>query len=119
VLVEGNEQRVWAYHDGVDLGRPAMARIASHFGYTVAELRKLQGDLSMSTLRVELFHDDEAGNWHYRVPALRIIGGGTATRAQAECDAVAAIAFALQGDPRDFGPGAHTVTFDVTVAPAA
>jgi hypothetical protein len=22
----------------------------------------------MSTLRVELFHDDEAGNWHYREP---------------------------------------------------
>ena len=34
----------------------------------------------MSTLRVELFHDDEAGNWHYRVPALHINGGGTATR---------------------------------------
>jgi hypothetical protein len=73
----------------------------------------------MSALRVELFHDDEAGNWHYRVPALGIIGGGTATREQAERDATAAIAFALQGDPRDFDPNADTVTFDVTVAPAA
>ena len=26
VLVKGNEQRIWAYHDGVDLGGPAMAR---------------------------------------------------------------------------------------------
>jgi len=24
----------------------------------------------MSALRVELFFDEEAGNWHYRVPAL-------------------------------------------------
>ena len=52
----------------------------------------------MSTLRVELFHDDEAGNWHYRVPALHINGGGTATREEAEQDCLAAINFALQGD---------------------
>ena len=31
----------------------------------------------MSALRVELFFDEEAGNWHYRVPALHINGGGT------------------------------------------
>jgi hypothetical protein len=30
-----------AYHDGVDLGGPAMARIARDYGYTLAELRKL------------------------------------------------------------------------------
>jgi hypothetical protein len=30
----------------------------------------------MSALRVELFFDEEAGNWHYRVPALHINGGG-------------------------------------------
>jgi hypothetical protein len=62
-------------HDGVDLGGPAMARIARDYGYTLAELRKLQDDQVMSTLRVELFFDDEAGNWHYRVPALHINGG--------------------------------------------
>lgn len=28
-------------HDGVDLGGPAMARIARDYGYTLAELRKL------------------------------------------------------------------------------
>jgi predicted RNA binding protein YcfA (HicA-like mRNA interferase family) len=28
VLVTGDQQRVWAYHDGVDLGGPAMSGIA-------------------------------------------------------------------------------------------
>jgi predicted RNA binding protein YcfA (HicA-like mRNA interferase family) len=41
VLVKGDQQRIWAYHDGVDLGGPAMARIARDYGYTVDELRKL------------------------------------------------------------------------------
>jgi hypothetical protein len=50
----------------------------------------------MSALRVEFFFDKEASNWHFRVPALHINGGGAATRADAE-----------------------TVTLDVSVAPAA
>jgi predicted RNA binding protein YcfA (HicA-like mRNA interferase family) len=41
VLVKGDQRRVWAYHDGVDLGGPAMARIAKDYGYTLDELRKL------------------------------------------------------------------------------
>ena len=41
VLVKGDQQRVWAYHDAVDLGAPALARIARDYGYTVDELRKL------------------------------------------------------------------------------
>lgn len=41
VLVKGDQQRVWAYHDGVDLGGPAMSRIARDYGYTVDELLKL------------------------------------------------------------------------------
>ena len=41
VLAKGDQQRIWAYHDGVDLGGPAMARIARDYGYTLAELRKL------------------------------------------------------------------------------
>jgi hypothetical protein len=41
VLVKDDRQRIWAYHDGVDLGGPAMARIAKDYGYTLAELRKL------------------------------------------------------------------------------
>ena len=41
VLAKGDQQRIWAYHDGLDLGGPAMARIARDYGYTLAELRKL------------------------------------------------------------------------------
>lgn len=41
VLVKDDRQRVWAYHEGVDLGGPAMARITKDYGYTLAELRKL------------------------------------------------------------------------------
>jgi len=41
VLAKGDQQRIWAYHEGVDLGGPAMARIARDYGYTLAELRKL------------------------------------------------------------------------------
>jgi hypothetical protein len=72
-----------------------------------------------SVLRVELFFDDEAGNWHYRVPALDINGGGTPTREDAERGALSAIAFALEGDPRDYDTDAETLTLDVNVAPAA
>lgn len=41
VLVKDDRQRIWAYHEGIDLGGPAMARIAKDYGYTLAELRKL------------------------------------------------------------------------------
>ena len=73
----------------------------------------------MSALRVELFRDDEAGNWHYRVPALHINGGGTPTREGANQECLSAIAFVLEGDPRDYDPAAETVTLDVSIAPAA
>lgn len=73
----------------------------------------------MSALRVELFWDEEASNWHYRVPALHINGGGTATRQEAAEESLSAIAFALEGDPQDYDPSAEAVTLDVTVAPAA
>ena len=43
VLVKGNEQRIWAYHDGTYLGGPAMARIARDYGPTLDELRKTLG----------------------------------------------------------------------------
>lgn len=74
----------------------------------------------MSTkLRVEFFWDDESHNWHYRVPALHINGGGTATREEVERDCLDAIAFALQGDPNEYDAGASAVTLDVSVVPAA
>jgi predicted RNA binding protein YcfA (HicA-like mRNA interferase family) len=41
VLVKGDQQRICAYHDGVDLGGPAMARIARDYGHTLDEVRNL------------------------------------------------------------------------------
>jgi hypothetical protein len=37
----------------------------------------------------------------------------------AECESLSAIAFALEGDPRDYDADAEAVTLDVSVAPAA
>jgi len=73
----------------------------------------------MSLLRIELFFDDEAGNWHYRVPALHINGGGLPSRDDAEQDCVSAIAFALEGDPADYDQTAEGLTLDVRIDPAA
>ncbi len=74
----------------------------------------------MSTsLRAEFFFDDEAGNWHYRVPALHVNGGGAATREDAEGQCLEAIAFALEGDPADFDGEAQAVALDVSVTSAA
>jgi hypothetical protein len=71
------------------------------------------------TLRVEYFLDDEANNWHYRVPALHIIGGGAATREEAERQCLEAIAFALEGDPAEYDRDAQAVALEFSVAPAA
>jgi len=74
----------------------------------------------MSTrLRAEFFVDDEANNWHYRVPALQINGGGAATREDAERQCLEAIAFALEGDPSEYDSDAQAVALEVSVAPAA
>jgi predicted RNA binding protein YcfA (HicA-like mRNA interferase family) len=40
-LKKGELKRIWAFHDGMDLGRVQMAQIARGFGYTTEELRKL------------------------------------------------------------------------------
>lgn len=72
-----------------------------------------------TTLRAEFYFDDEAGNWHFRVPALHILGGGTATREDAERQCLDAIAFALEGDPTDYDDEAQAVALEVSVAPAA
>ena len=74
----------------------------------------------MSTrLRAEFFFDDEANNWHYRVPALHINGGGAATREDAERQCLDAIAFALEGDPSEYDSDAQAIALEVSVAPAA
>lgn len=72
-----------------------------------------------ATLRVEFFFDDEANTWHYRVPALHINGGGTATREDAQRRCIDAIAFALEGNPSEYDSDAQAVVINVSVAPAA
>jgi hypothetical protein len=72
----------------------------------------------MSVLNAELFYDDEARNWHYRVPELRINGGGMPTRAEAEQECRAAIAFARL-DLGDAGADAETIRFELSVGPGA
>jgi hypothetical protein len=62
---------------------------------------------AMSLLRIELFFDDEAGEWHYRVPALPINGGGLRSRHDAEQDC------------RGQRPNRRRLTLDVAVAQAA
>jgi predicted RNA binding protein YcfA (HicA-like mRNA interferase family) len=41
VLAKGNRTRVWAYHDGVDLGKVALAKVAKDYGYEPSELGEL------------------------------------------------------------------------------
>lgn len=70
-------------------------------------------------MRVELFHDEDAGNWHFRVPALRINGGATSSRQEAQRMSIQAIAFALEGDPGEFDSESEAMTVEVKFAPAA
>jgi len=72
-----------------------------------------------STMRAEFYFDDEAGTWHYRVPALHVNGGGAATRQDAERQCMEAIAFALEGDPNEYDSDSQAVALEVSVAPAA
>jgi predicted RNA binding protein YcfA (HicA-like mRNA interferase family) len=41
LLAKGNRRVVWAWHDGSDLGGPAMNIVAKEFGYSVDDLRRL------------------------------------------------------------------------------
>ncbi|MEO7194515.1 MAG: hypothetical protein ABIZ05_06780 [Pseudonocardiaceae bacterium] len=72
-----------------------------------------------SMLQAEFFFDDEAHTWHYRVPALHINGGGTETREDAQGECMAAISFALAGDPSEYDSDAQAIALEVSVAPAA
>ncbi|MGH2394964.1 MAG: hypothetical protein ACRDGH_15985, partial [Candidatus Limnocylindria bacterium] len=67
----------------------------------------------------EFFFDDEANTWHYRVPALHINGGGTATREDAQRECMDAIAFAPGGDPSEYDSDTQAIALEVSVAPAA
>jgi hypothetical protein len=67
------------------------------------------------SLRVECFYDDEAHNWHFQGPALNIIGGGQATRQEAERACLDAIEYALQGNANDYDRDALAVTLTVDI----
>jgi hypothetical protein len=82
-------------------------------------MAKTGRSIMSTTLRAEFFPDDEARNWHYRVPALRINGGGTGTREEAEQQCLEAIAFALRGDPSDYDNHSVAITLDVSMTPTA
>lgn len=96
-LKKGSLTRIWAYHDGHDLGKVQLAQIARDYGYRTGDLRKLsrpEGRPPMQ-LRVEYLYDPESNNWSFRVPSLGILGGAD-TRDEAERAAIEAIAYALE-----------------------
>lgn len=72
-----------------------------------------------TTLRAEFYFDDDARNWHFRVPALHINGGGSLTREDAERACIDAIRFALEGDPQDYDGDAQAMALEVSVSPVA
>jgi hypothetical protein len=67
----------------------------------------------------EFFFNDEANTWHYRVPALYINGGPTATREDAQRECMDAIAFAGEGDPSEYDSDTQAIALEVPVAHAA
>jgi hypothetical protein len=73
----------------------------------------------VSTMTALFFYDPESLNWGYRVPVLHIVGGGQATRAEAEADCLAAIAFALEDESEPGDETAEAVRLEVTISPHA
>jgi predicted RNA binding protein YcfA (HicA-like mRNA interferase family) len=41
VYLKGGRRAVFAFHDGQDLGGPAMAKLARQFGYTLQQLYRM------------------------------------------------------------------------------
>jgi len=54
------------------------------------------------SLQVRLHWAQDAQHWSFTVPALHIVGGGCATREEAERHALEAVEFALES--QDVGP---------------
>lgn len=73
----------------------------------------------MMKLKVELFQDEETGQWGYDVPALNIIGTGCLTREDAEKYALEAIEFALEAEDDEPPEGAEVITYEVQIAKAS
>lgn len=71
-----------------------------------------------TTLRAEFYVDDDTRNWHFWVPVQRILGGGVQARDEAQRECLAAIEFALEGDPNDYDTTADAVDLEVVVRAA-
>lgn len=69
-------------------------------------------------LAMEVFPDEETGQWGYAVPALSIIGTGCSTKEEARRLGYEAITAALDEIPRP-SPGTEVVLFHVELTPAA
>jgi hypothetical protein len=73
-------------------------------------------------IRVEYFFDPESRNWGFRVPALRVVGGGCETREEAERHSIDAIRFALADEgeaPGEEGVEARYVELTPSLAETA
>lgn len=117
MLAKGERQRVWACHEGVDLGaRDGSDRqgLRVHPG----RAQEAVGGWSREHDARGVFWDGESLNWHFRVPALRVNGGGAVTREEAERECLDAISFALEGDPNEYDSASHAVTLHVSVSAA-
>jgi len=69
-------------------------------------------------LAMEIFLDDETGQWGYAVPALSIVGTGCRSKEEARRLGYQAIEAHLSAVEPSDAPGVETVLFDVEIAPA-
>jgi hypothetical protein len=71
-------------------------------------------------LRVDYVYDEEAGTWAFHVPGLHVVGGGDASRSEAERHCLEAIGFALEsmaGEGEVPAPGEVT-EYEIQLVPA-
>jgi hypothetical protein len=70
-------------------------------------------------LAMEIFPDEETGQWGYAVPALSIVGTGCKDKVEARNLGYQAIEAALQGDDGGRSPESEVVLFEVELRPGA
>jgi hypothetical protein len=70
-------------------------------------------------LAMEVFPDEDTGQWGYEIPALSIIGTGCRDKDEARRLGYQAIETALQADGDQRSPDAELVLFEVELRPTA
>ncbi len=70
-------------------------------------------------LAMEIFPDEETGQWGYAVPALSIVGTGCKDKSEARRLGYEAIETALDADNERRSPDAEVVLFEVDLKPTA